>query len=215
MGNSRVVERPGLWGKMNSNRLGGLQFRDNLGARISNNLAAACAFGAARGQFDVAAAAHELKGNRTRALFWGTATTGSALYYATMFGAHVGLKRGLESVNPPAPAPSTSPLNSAVAGGLTFVGFSVYAQLFSKKVSSGPLDPVLWFSKQEGVGPRGAATMSGPRTLAAFGTGAVLFGALDAMSLVDLRCATMCVWVAIDVVLMLVVVISSELFKCS
>ena len=33
-----------------------------------------------------------------------------------MFGVHVGVKRGLEAVMPPAPAPSTSPLNSALAG---------------------------------------------------------------------------------------------------
>lgn len=149
-------------------QMAGVQHRSNLRARLLCNLpsgapaptrrtlaGAALAFGAARGQFDVAAVAHEVpKGQRL--LFWSNATfgarwhryilthcAGSALYYASMLTVHVAAKRALELSSGSSDSRG-SPAVSAGAGSLTFAGFSLYAQLFSKTGVAGPLDPALW-----------------------------------------------------------------------
>merc|ERR1712196_198039 len=164
--------------------LAGVQYGTDTKARFLCNLTPAMAFGAARGQFDVAAASSEVPAGR-RAVFWVTATSGSALYYAAMLGAHVLAKRVVEGMAPPEDPTRRSPVISAAAGSITLSTFSIYAQLFSKTGAAGPLDPALWFGKTK-AGPRSIMSINLPRTASAAVTGAVLFGSLHAGGWMDL-----------------------------
>eukprot|EP00658_Telonema_sp_P-2_P000467 TRINITY_DN10181_c0_g1_i14.p2 TRINITY_DN10181_c0_g1~~TRINITY_DN10181_c0_g1_i14.p2 ORF type:complete len:101 (+),score=20.07 TRINITY_DN10181_c0_g1_i14:279-581(+) len=100
-----------------------------------------------------------------------------------MLGVHVAAKRGVEAVLPPPDPTQRSPVLSAMAGAITFTGFSGYAQLFSKTGTTGPLDPVYWFGGKTG---RGVTSLNAHRTAAAAVTGAVLFGGLHWGSFLDL-----------------------------